>query len=326
MQVDRRTLVLGAVLLGTAACGGTATPAARPTATRTSSGTTSTVRSPSAVTPSPPVTTAWHPDRGDVDPAAKQVAAHVVEVLGTWTGGGGGRGAAASRLADVGQPRALAGQAGPLLGGQQEAVVRVLEAQTGGLLGDTASILVPCRQWRRSGSGPGQWGGTTLDVRLVRRGGRWRVTELHPARPGPARPLSDLQRRVLGSTRIALPPAAAADIRSGRVHDSALRALLTLAPDFRIGVSVVRSGHPTYVFGTTRPSDHPQGRAFDTFRIDGRLVVDPATPRRLVTDYMEAAAAAGSDNVGGPYLLTGTGNQFFSDATHHDHVHAGFAS
>ena len=40
---------------------------------------------------------------------------------------------------------------------------------------------------------------------------------------------------------------------------------------------------------------------------------------------MEAAAAAGSYNVGGPYLL-GAPPQFFSDATHHDHVHAGFTS
>jgi hypothetical protein len=82
----------------------------------------------------------------------------------------------------------------------------------------------------------------------------------------------------------------------------------------------------TYVFGTSRLSEHPQGRAFDTFRIDGRLVVDPATPRALVTSYMEAAAAAGSYNVGGPYQLSGGGNQFFSDPTHHDHVHAGFTT
>ncbi len=59
--------------------------------------------------------------------------------------------------------------------------------------------------------------------------------------------------------------------------------MLTLSADYRLGVSVVRSGHPTYVFGTARPSDHPQGRAFDTFRINGRLVVDLATPRGLVT-------------------------------------------
>jgi hypothetical protein len=37
---------------------------------------------------------------------------------------------------------------------------------------------------------------------------------------------------------------------------------------------------------------------------------------------MRAAAAAGSYNVGGPRLLSGS--QFFSDDTHHDHVHAGF--
>ncbi|MGI9157649.1 MAG: hypothetical protein ACR2FG_13625 [Marmoricola sp.] len=109
------------------------------------------------------------------------------------------------------------------------------------------------------------------------------------------------------------------------MHESVLRAMLTLSADHRIGVSVVRFGHPTYVFGTDRLSDHPQGRAFDTFRIDGRLVVDPQTPKRLVTGYMQAAQRAGADNVGGPYPLGGPGNQFFSDATHHDHVHAGFA-
>jgi hypothetical protein len=38
---------------------------------------------------------------------------------------------------------------------------------------------------------------------------------------------------------------------------------------------------------------------------------------------MQAAAAAGSYNVGGPYLLGGA-PQWFSDDTHHDHVHAGF--
>ncbi|WP_257786860.1 hypothetical protein [Streptomyces fodineus] len=40
---------------------------------------------------------------------------------------------------------------------------------------------------------------------------------------------------------------------------------------------------------------------------------------------MRDAAAAGSYNVGGPVLLAGGGaGQFFSDATHHDHVHIGF--
>ena len=74
-----------------------------------------------------------------------------------------------------------------------------------------------------------------------------------------------------------------------------------------------------------RLSDHPQGRAFDTWAIDGHAVVDPRTPETLVEDYMHAVADAGSYNVGGPYLL-GAAPQWFSDDTHHDHVHAGFAT
>ncbi len=104
-----------------------------------------------------------------------------------------------------------------------------------------------------------------------------------------------------------------------------LAALLTVARTHRPTVSVIRSGHPLFVFGTTRLSDHPQGRAFDTWAIDGHAVVDPRTPRALVEDYMHAVAAAGSYNVGGPYLL-GSAPQWFSDDTHHDHVHAGFAT
>ena len=82
-----------------------------------------------------------------------------------------------------------------------------------------------------------------------------------------------------------------------------LAGLLTVARTHRPTVSVIRSGHPLFVFGTTALSDHPQGRAFDTWAIDGHAVVDPRTPRRLVEDYMHAVAAAGSYNVGGPYLL-----------------------
>ena len=64
---------------------------------------------------------------------------------------------------------------------------------------------------------------------------------------------------------------------------------------------------------------HPQGRAFDTWQVDGQAVVAPSTPRSLVTAYMRAA---GSYNVAGPVLLPAP--TYFSDDTHHDHVHAGF--
>jgi hypothetical protein len=251
----------------------------------------------------------------------------VVETIGTWSGGGGAATAAGHRLAARGLPAMLSDQAPALLSPQSSAAaVQVIEAQYGGLLSTSASVLVPCRQWLLAEDDI-TVRGTTVDVRLTKLGSGWQVTALHPARPGPPLPTpSRLARRVLADPRIDLPPAAAADLRSGRVHDSVLSAMLKLAASYRIGVSVVRSGHPLYVFGTDRLSDHPRGRAFDTFRINGRLVVDPATPEKLVTGYMRAAADVGSYNVGGPYLLPGVGNQFFSDATHHDHVHAGFAS
>jgi hypothetical protein len=252
---------------------------------------TSSDRSPSGKGPTLPEVTAWRPNRGDVAPRAKVAAVRLVERRGNTSS------------------RAL----------------QVIEAQFGGLLPGSASVLVVCRWWRRHG-GSVVPGGATYDVRLTRSAAGWRTTRVHPSHPGPARRrLSPDARAVLRSERIDLPPAGRADVRSGQVHDSVLAAMLRMSERFHIGVSVVRSGHPLYVFGTDRLSDHPQGRAFDTFRIDGHLVVDPRTPRRLVTSYMEAAAKAGSYNVGGPYLL-GAAPQWFSDRTHHDHVHAGFAA
>lgn len=251
----------------------------------------------------------------------------MVEALGNWPEGGSSTAAARTRLSALGLDPALVAEAGPLLGsGGESAALQVLEAQYGGILTDSASVLVVCRQWALTASGAVRAGGTTVDVRLSRAASLWTVTSLHPAVPGPAAAsLSGAASAVLSSPSVTLPPAGEADVRSGLIHDSALDALLTLARSYRIELSVVRSGHPLDVFGTTRPSDHPKGRAFDVWRVDGHAVVDPATSRSLIEGFMRAAAAAGSYNVGGPWQLSGgNSDQFFSDNTHHDHVHVGF--
>ena len=267
--------------------------AARPPSTPQSTAPAPTVSGSPSLSATPlPAVTSWHADPHDVEPAAKRVAVRLIERRGN----------------------------------TRSSALQVIDAQYGGILPSSASVLVVCRSWTREPSGEVRPGGATYDVRLVRSGGGWRVVAVHPSRPRPpARRLSGAARRVLRHPRIDLPPASRADVLSGQVHDSVLIAMLTLAQRFTIGVSVVRSGHPLHVFGTSRLSDHPRGRAFDTWRIDGHPVVAGGTPRRLVTGYMEAAAAAGSYNVGGPYRL-GSAPRFFSDATHHDHVHAGFAS
>ncbi|MFG2693297.1 hypothetical protein [Kitasatospora sp. NPDC048407] len=285
--------------------------------------------SPSPAGSAFPSPAAWQPGPGELQPDVKLRAVQVVEAIGSWPPGGQGAAAAGQRVAALGLPAGLAQQGGALLADAPQAAVEVIDAQYGGLLSDSASVLVVCRQWLAGPNGAPQSAGTTVDVRLSRADPRWDVTALHPADPGPpAATLSDPATRVLAQPRIVLPPAAAADVRSGQVHDSVLSAMLTLAGPYSFQVSVVRSGHPLLVFGTDRPSDHPLGKAFDTWQIDGHPVVDPATPTELVDSFMRAAAAAGSYNVGGPRLLSGgqAANQFFSDPTHHDHVHAGFTS
>lgn len=287
MDVSRRSvLVLGAAALVT---GCSSTPQPRATASR----------SPSSLPPPPstsppsiaalPTVHRWQPSSNDREPACKRAAVDHVEKAGT----------------------------------SAERTIEVIDAQYGGLLASSASVLVVTRSWRRVG-GSVVAGGTTFDVRLTRQRAGWHVDSVYPSTPGsPAAGLSQLARRVLASDRIDLPPAARSDVLAGQVHSSVLSALLGIAGAHRVGISVIRSGHPLHVFGTTRPSDHPVGRAFDTWEIDGHAVVDARTSRQLVTEYMHAVAAAGSYNVGGPYLL-GSPPQWFSDDTHHDHVHAGF--
>ncbi|OIK04784.1 hypothetical protein [Streptomyces monashensis] len=293
------------------------------------SGTPVPSRPTASASPSPssalPHTTPWRPTSAEVQPAAKLRAVQLVEAIGSWTAGRAGAAAAGARVAALGLPTGLVGQAGPLLSTADQAALQVVDAQYGGILSRSASVLVVCRQWTRHGDTV-RAGGTTVDVRLSASGGAWTVDALHPAEPGPAaRSLAPEVRAALADDRIVLPPAAAADLRSGQVHTGVARAMLALARTYRLEVSVVRSGHPLDVFGTSRPSDHPRGRAFDVWRIDGQAVVDPATSRALIERFMRDAAAAGSYNVGGPVLLSGGGpDQFFSDATHHDHVHVGF--
>ncbi len=257
-------------------------------ATPTTTSTTSTI--PTTAAPDATATNvagpSWTPDANDVAPQVKLLAAQYVE-------------------STVAQP-----------------AVQVVFSQYGGILATAASVLVVTHPYPVV-TDPAV--GSTFDVRLVKSGDTWRVTEIHPSAPGArSTSLTSPARQVLTSSRIDLPPASRADIASGQVHDSVLNAMLTMSQTFQIGVSVVRSGHPIYVFGTSRLSDHPKGRAFDTWRINGQPVVSASTTRSLVTAYMQAAAGAGSYNVGGPYLLSGS--RFFSDSTHHDHVHAGFST
>jgi hypothetical protein len=290
-MATRRAVLLGGASVLLAACSGSNTKSGTQTAPETSGSTTTSPPGTSPGTPSPsqsptaqsPTTTQppttppsalWTPNAGELEPDIKATAVTYV--------------AAHTSAANL----------------------RVIDAQYGGLLDTSASVLVVTSN-------------ATYDVRLVQASPHWRVTAMYPSNPGaPAASISRTATALLRDPRVVLPPAAGADVRSGEVHDSVLEFLTALSAEHELDVSVMRSGHPLYVFGTNRPSDHPKGRAVDIFRIDGHAVVDPATPASLVDGVMRRAAALGAYNIGGPRQLSGP--QFFSDRTHHDHVHVGF--
>ncbi len=321
-------VVLVCLLAGCSAvdpnAGGHVTPSAppklAPSATGGTPARTSTVDPADAL----PVPAPWKPSRFDIQPDVKLRAAQVVEALGTWTKGEQGEVAARTRVAELGLNPELATPGNPFLTGADSATATVDFAQFGGLQADSASVLVVAQQWRTSPDGRVLHSGSTFDVRLRSATPRWNVTAVYPAQPKPQTSnLGEQAQAALRNPRLSLPTTAIADIRSGTVSEVALSALNQLASAHTLAISVVESGHPLAVFGTDRPSDHPKGRAIDIWQIDGRPVVDPAT-YPLVEEVMRSAVALGAYQAGGPVQLTPT-STFFSDDTHHDHVHLGFA-
>jgi hypothetical protein len=270
-----------------------------------------------------PATRPWVPTSAEIDPWVKVRAVRLLEAIGAWPQGQSGLTAARRRVAALGYDPALADQADSLLGTGRSAAIQVVDAQYGGILSASSSVMVILRQWVIGTDGLLTERGTTVDTRLVAASPNWRVIALHPAAPGsPAASLSSLADAVLADTRIHLPYAAHADIRSGEISVGVLTAIRKLAEHHVVDVSVVKSGHPYYVFGTNRVSDHPRGHAVDIWAIDGLPAVNPAN-RSLVESVIRAGITYGAWQVGGPYLL-GPGPTYFSDNTHHDHVHWGF--
>jgi hypothetical protein len=336
-RLDRRELLAlglsGAVLAGCAASSAGATASRSATSGTTTPGTvtdpSTPTTSPSAVSTSAPSTSAgglpaeqpWHARVGEVHPAVKARATGFVQAIGDWRPGHGGVAAAQARVRALGLDAALVPTMSALLGPGTAATTRIVDAQYGGILSASASVLVVVDQWRDV-SGAVKAGGDTFDVRLIAARPLWRVVAVHPASPGrAAADLPQTARAVLADRRIHLPYAARADVASGNIHDSVLALLSAMARRWVVDVSVIRSGHPIDVFGTTRPSDHPKGRAVDVWALDSRPLVEPVN-HALAASGMRFAVAHGAYNVGGPVLLSGP--QYFSNPTHQDHIHLGF--
>lgn len=274
--------------------------------------------------PGPEPTSTWRAGPGEVRPQIKRIVTHAVEVAGAWPEGGATVTGIQRRLTGGAvRPEAALSLAEELARPDARGI-DIVYPQYGGLTRTQASVMVVLDQHLTDDEGRESVRNLSVDMRLERTADGWQLTQarIPEIDPKPSPAPTEPARQVLDNPDIGLPEAARSDIRAGRVQPQTLRVMQAVAERHRIDVSVLVSAHPREVFGTTRESKHHSGRAVDIWRIDGHLVVDPRTPRRLIVDVIRTASRAGADGgIGAPFLPPRPPPGAFTDALHADHIH-----
>lgn len=201
---------------------------------------------------------------------------------------------------------------------------RIVYAQFGGLLSDSASVMVVTEQSIGAADGLRKEI-RTLDVRLVKRNGVWGIDHIASTGGSPVAAAGDLPLEavaVLRDPRIELSDSARWDIISGNASPALLRLMARLAEQTPFGVVTLSSGHPWEIFGTPRQSDHTRGLAMDIYRIGDSLVIDQRSEDSRTHALVEWLYAQPEVmRIGSPWALDGHGGRSFTDALHQDHVH-----
>lgn len=259
---------------------------------------------------------------GEIEPSLKAVAAVTLQTLMTYDPGSSTAEAARQRLIDSGAPAAIADKAGPVLFAGASSAADIIYPQLGGLTGERASVMLVVRQRLLNGV-QRQTFVRTVDVRLLRRDGRWSIEDVasfggDPVTVPPELPAS--ARRVLADPAIDLPDSARWDISAGRVGEPILALLADLAQRHRLGVTVFATGHPHEVFGTTRVSNHTRGAAVDLWLVDAP-VVSQRDPNGAISVLVRDLLGRGVTELGAPFDVDGLGGANFTDTVHQDHLH-----
>lgn len=337
-SLDRRTLfrLAGASLL-TAGCvsrGGdpTVRPPSGSPVPSTGTGRPSPTPSPTPAALRAP--TKYQPLPGEPIAAGKQVAADLVQMLTTRKAGQSPEQVVTATMGLLGAGVAVEtvlAAAAPLFT-EPTAAGDIIYPQLGGLspLGPAArqaAVMVVVRHRLRTPSGTDTQLVRTMDVRVELQAGQWRVVELASIGGEPvARPagLAPEVGAVLDDPRIELPDTCRWDIHAGRISADLLGVLSSSAAVAPVAVTVLSTGHPLNVFGTSRASNHTQGRAADLWQVGGRPVVSTGAADGPARAVLTAAAAdrrirqtgspVGSD-------LDGAGRRSFTDLVHADHLH-----
>jgi hypothetical protein len=327
-RLARRQVLLALVTgIGALAAGcrnTSATP--RPVPSSVTPQASATSRPPDTSSPTAAFGSRYQPAPGEVLTEAKRVAGRAAERLATYQDATAHRPVIAGLLGGGQDPAGLVRTAAPLLLAGGSSTGEVVYAQLGGLTPDAAAVLVVLRQRFRRADGQETVTTRTLDLRLRRAGGRWLLDRLASAGGQPAaRPsqLSSVARAVLDDPRIQLPDSARWDIHRGTIHPRLLAAMRAMAERVPYAVTVLASGHPRNVFGTSRRSNHSAGRAVDVYRVDGKLVVHAGRDGSAF-QLARWLDRRGVSELGSPWVFAGDQGRSFTNTVHRDHLHIGF--
>ena len=125
---------------------------------------------------------------------------------------------------------------------------------------------------------------------------------------------------------LSLTPPARQDLLDGTIDQRVIDFLAWALERHTISVSVLRSGHSTYVAGTDRVSNHWYGRGVDIYAVDGELVSASSQLARAFA--LEAIALTGPvrpSEIGLPWGDLAGRAGAFSDRSHQRHIHAGWS-
>lgn len=257
-------------------------------------------------------------------PAAKAAAEAIALQITTYAAMATPASVADAVTADAPQRSALASALTGLVGVGESSRGTVIYPQMGGATADEVSVMVVVRQ-DLSGPAGSSSVTRTLDIWLSRAGATWRFARLDSTGGSPvARPatLSPLAAAVVDDARISLPDSARWDIYRGAISPTLLRLMLEIAQRVPYAVTVLESGHPFDVFGTTTESLHSVGRAVDINALAGTHVVAlhgaGSSAHELAAWLLTQPEVT---QVGSPWILDGGGFRSFTNAVHLDHLH-----
>lgn len=265
----------------------------------------------------------YEPEPAEEFPNGKRLAARVAQRALTYAPGESALDVARSLPPAQVDAAELARVLEPVIYGGTGSVGEVVYPQLSGVTETTLGAMVITRQVLKGADGESESLTRVLDVRLRLSRGSWLLDRIGSVGGSPVPAPSSLPpsaQRVLDNPNITLSDSARWDIYRGMIDTALLAALAKAAKRHEFSVGILRSGHPTNVWATSRPSAHSQGFAADIDAVDGLPVVRQNKTRSPAYELARELSAGGAYQLGSPWVFGG-GESSFTDAVHKDHIH-----